>query len=141
MPTKGDFLNNNRYQILRVLSDQGGMGVVYLATDLSFHDTVVIKHSRFTEQFIKQQYPTLPPDQMRQFAERLRKAFAREARLLRGLKHPALPQVIDYFTVGDDQQFFVMEFIEGQDFDEMLEERKLQQKGLFAWAEVRDWAD
>ena len=141
MPTKGDFLNNNRYEILRVLSDEGGMGVVYLATDFSFNDTVVIKHSRFTEQFIKQQYPTLPPDQMRQLAERLRKAFAREARLLRGLNHPALPRVIDYFTVGDEQQFFVMDFIAGQDFNELLKECKQRQEAPFAWAEVRDWAD
>jgi serine/threonine protein kinase len=50
MSTKGDFLNNNRYEILRVLSEQGGMSVVYLATDLSLGDTVVIKHSRYTDE-------------------------------------------------------------------------------------------
>jgi serine/threonine protein kinase len=52
MPTEGDVLNH-RYRILRVLSDKGGMGVIYQATDLSFNNTVVIKHSRFTEQFLK----------------------------------------------------------------------------------------
>src|SRR5207302_6102521 len=114
MLSEGTVLKD-RYQILRVLSNKGGMGLIYQATDLSFKNTVVIKHSRFTEQFLKQQYPTLTPAQLRSHAEYLRKAFEREARLVRGLKHHALPSVIDYFTTGDGHQFFVMDFIPGKD--------------------------
>lgn len=44
----GDFLNYNRYQILHVLSNQGGMGMVYLATDRNLGDRVVVKQSRFS---------------------------------------------------------------------------------------------
>src|SRR5437773_8526080 len=125
MPTEGDFLHNHRYQILRLLS-AGGMGLIYQATDLSFKNTVVIKHSRFTEQFLKQQYPDLAPAQLRSHAAYLRKAFEREARLLRGLDHHAFPKVIDYFTSGDDQ-FFVMDFVPGKDLDELRKEREQRQ--------------
>lgn len=124
-----------------MLSDKGGMGVIYQATDLSFNNTVVIKHSRFTEQFLQQQYPALPPEQLRRLAEELRKAFEREARLLRGLKRDALPSVIDYFTTGDGNQFFVMDFIPGKDFGELLDERLRQNDGPFPLDQVLDWAD
>ncbi len=140
MPTEGDVLNH-RYRILRVLSDKGGMGVIYQATDLSFNNTVVIKHSRFTEQFLKQQYPAMSPDELRSHAEYLRKAFEREARLVRGLKHHALPSVIDYFTTGDGHQFFVMDFIPGKDFGELLDERLRQNHGPFPLDQALDWAD
>lgn len=140
MPTEGDILNQ-RYRILRVLSDKGGMGVIYQATDLSFNNTVVIKHSRFTEQFLKQQYAAMPPDDLRSHAEYLRKAFEREARLVRGLKHHALPTVIDYFTTGDGHQFFVMDFIPGKDFGELLDERLRQNHGPFPLDQALDWAD
>lgn len=140
MPIEGEVLNH-RYQILRVLSDKGGMGVIYQATDLTFNNTVVIKHSRFTEQFLKQQYPAMPPDELRSHAEYLRKAFEREARLVRGLKHHALPNVIDYFTTGDGHQFFVMDFIPGKDFGELLDERLRQNRGPFPLDQALDWAD
>jgi len=140
MPTGGDVLNH-RYRILRVLSDKGGMGVIYQATDLSFNNTVVIKHSRFTEQFLKQQYPAMSPDELRSHAEYLRKAFEREARLVRGLKHHALPGVIDYFTTGDGHQFFVMDFIPGKDFGELLDERMRQNHGPFPLDQTLDWAN
>lgn len=66
----GDILKD-RYQILRVLSDKGGMGVIYQAHDRNLNQTVVIKQSRFDQPF-------------------LRKAFEREAKLLCGLRHNAL---------------------------------------------------
>lgn len=140
MLTEG-YILNHRYQVLRVLSDKGGMGVIYQATDRNFNNTVVIKHSRFTEQFLKQQYPGMPSEQLRSQAEFLRKAFEREARLVRGLKHHALPSVIDYFTNGDGHQFFVMDFIPGKDLGEMLDERLQQSHEPFPLDQVLDWAD
>lgn len=44
MLTDGTVLQN-RYRILRKLSDKGGMGLVYLAEDLEMDDTVVVKQS------------------------------------------------------------------------------------------------
>jgi formylglycine-generating enzyme required for sulfatase activity/tRNA A-37 threonylcarbamoyl transferase component Bud32 len=117
------------------------MGVIYQATDLNFNNTVVIKHSRFTEQFLKQQYPAMSLEELRNLAEYLRKAFEREARLVRGLKHHALPSVIDYFTTGDGHQFFVMDFIPGKDFGELLDERMRQNHGPFPLDQTLEWAD
>ena len=53
MILKQNDLLNQRFQILRLLSEKGGMGLVYQATDLNLSGTVVIKQSRFTEQEFK----------------------------------------------------------------------------------------
>jgi serine/threonine protein kinase len=132
---------NNRYQILRVLSDKGGMGMIYQAHDLNLNGTVVIKQSRFSEQELQRQYPHLPAEQVRSQAEYLRKAFEREAKLLFGLRHSALPRVLDYFATPDGNQFFVMEFIPGTDFGELLSERLRQNQGPFPLDQVLGWAE
>ncbi len=116
-------LLNNRYRILRVLSDQGGMGVVYQAADQNFSDdTVVIKQSRFA-------------------TESLYKAFEREARLLYKLRQDALPRVIDYFPLENVGQFFVMDFIPGKDLADLLEDRLEKGEGPFPVDQVLRWAD
>jgi formylglycine-generating enzyme required for sulfatase activity len=140
MPTEGDVLNQ-RYQILRVLSDKGGMGVIYQAHDLNLNGTVVIKQSRFTEQELRRQFPHWPTQQVLGQVEYLRKAFEREAKLLFGLRHSALPRVLDYFATADGNQFFVMEFIPGKDFAELLAERLRQKQGPFPLEQVLDWAE
>lgn len=113
----------DRYQILRVLSEKGGMGVVYQATDLIFNHTVVLKQSRF------------PAGE-----KRLGEAFEREARLLNGLRHGALPHVSDYF-ISEDGQFLVMQFIPGKDLGELLDERLRRGEGPFPVTQVLRWAD
>ena len=132
---------NNRYRILRVLSDKGGMGVIYQAYDLNLNDTVVIKQSRFSEVELRRQFPHLSAEQVRSEAIYLRKAFEREAKLLFGLRHNALPRVLDYFAPPDGNQFFVMEFIPGKDFAELLGDRLRQNLGPFPHAQVLDWAE
>src|SRR6266508_1954779 len=140
MTAAGTILNN-RYKILGLLSGQGGMGVVYQATDLNLLDTVVIKQSRFNDEaFMRQKFPDLKGAALRSQSECLREAFEREARLLRGLRHNALPRVIDYFDL-DGQQSLVMEFIPGKDLGEMLTERLQNNQGPFPLHLVLDWAD
>ncbi len=111
---------NYRYQIDRILNDKGGMGVIYQATDLNLRGTVVLKKSRFVD-------------------EQSRAAFEREARLLYGLRHNALPRVIDYFLTEDQSQFFVMEFIPGKDLSELLSMRIERGEGPFPMDQVLDW--
>lgn len=106
----------NRYLILSLLG-QGGMGAVYLATDQRFGSTVALKQTLVN-------------------GENLRKAFEREARLLNGLRHAALPVVIDYFTEGEDA-FLVMQYIPGDDLYARLE----KSGGPFRYEEVLLWAD
>lgn len=106
----------NRYSIIGKIG-QGGMGTVYLATDLRFGSTVAIKESFYND-------------------PNLLKAFEREASLLNRLRHPALPKVSDHFAESDGQ-FLVMEYIAGEDLSELLEKRG----GAFPVSQVFDWAD
>jgi serine/threonine protein kinase len=108
-------LLQNRYRVTKQIG-QGGMGAVYVATDERFHSTVAIKQTFFDDPM-------------------LRKAFEREAHLLNHLRHVSLPRVSDHFVEGDGQ-FLVMEFIEGDELAELL-----QQRGAFPLAEVLRWAD
>ena len=113
-----------RYQIVRPIG-QGGMGTVYLAKDLRLGTPVALKESIFGD-------------------EGMLKAFEHEARLLAGLRHSALPKVFDHFAEGEGN-FLVMEYIAGNDLNEILEKRrkKLEPLGVpkpFEIEEVMNWA-
>lgn len=84
-----------RYQILSEIG-RGGMAVVYLGQDPSFHRQVAIK--------------VLPT----QFLENnlLRARFEREARTIATLEHPAIVPVHD-FGEQDGQLFLVMRYMPG----------------------------
>lgn len=110
-------LLQNRYRVSQQIA-KGGMGAVYLALDERFHSTVAIKETFFFDN------PTL------------RKAFEREAHLLNHLRHPALPKVSDHFIEGNGQ-YLVMEFIQGADLAQLLQERS----GALPLADVLRWAD
>ena len=96
---------------------QGGMGAVYEALDERLHRTVALKETLVE-------------------TEELRRAFAREARLLANLNHPALPKVIDHFSEGAGQ-YLVMEFIPGADLAHLLTERARP----YPFETVLRWAD
>jgi serine/threonine protein kinase len=115
MLTPGTILQN-RYCIVRQLG-QGGMGTVYEATDQRLRNKVALKETLFTD-------------------EPLRKQFEREAELLARLHHPALPVVIDHFP-EEEGQFLVMQYIDGEDFGEMLQHKN----EAFPLDHVLDWGD
>src|ERR1700742_2697642 len=98
-----DRVMQGRYRIISQVG-RGGMGTVYLARDENLNVSVALKQSILDEQ-------------------RLIEAFKREAHLLAGLRHSALPQVKDYF-VNESGQFLVMEYISGDDFGAILEKRQ-----------------
>jgi len=106
----------SRYRIVRLLG-QGGMGAVYEAIDERLETTVALKESLFAD-------------------ERLRKQFEREAKLLAGMHHPALPRVSDHFAEGDGQ-FLVMQFIPGFDLSQMM----ARKQGPFPPDQVLTWGD
>jgi serine/threonine protein kinase len=91
---------NNRYQIVKLLG-QGGMGAVYKAWDLNMEMPRALK-----ENF------DISPEAQRQ--------FKREAMLLGTLSHPNLPKVIDHFILPGQGQYLVMEFVDGENLDEVL---------------------
>ena len=115
MLTPGTVLQS-RYRIVRLLG-QGGMGAVYEAMDERLDTTVALKETLFAD-------------------ERLRKQFEREAKLLAGMHHPALPRVSDHFAEGEGQ-FLVMQFIPGDDLSQMM----ARKQGPFPPDQVLTWGD
>ena len=105
-----------RYRIVRRLGS-GGMGAVYEAIDRRLNITVALKESFAND-------------------HRLRRQFAREARMLAKLNHSSLPRVTDYFTESN-RVFLVMQFIPGPDLAEII----ARKRGPFPRQEVITWAD
>ncbi|MBP8948981.1 MAG: protein kinase [Candidatus Promineofilum sp.] len=93
----------NRYRIVSLLG-QGGMGAVYRAWDLNLRVPVALKENLDLSLVSREQ-------------------FEREALLLAQLNHPNLPRVTNHFTVAGQGQYLVMEFIDGQDLQQVLEAR------------------
>ncbi len=120
-----DTLLLGRYRIQRQIG-KGGMGTVFLAKDENLGITVAVKQNFFTD-------------------ARLIEAFKREARLLAGLRHSALPRVIDHF-LDITGQYLVMEYIPGEDLGSNLEKRKKEIEPIdeakpFSVDEVVKWAE
>ena len=105
---------NNRYRIDGLLG-QGGMGSVYRAWDLVLRIPVALKENLDTSAAAQKQ-------------------FSEEALILARLNHPGLPRVIDYFSIPNQAEYLVMDFVEGQDLDEILEQSNssLQSPGIAA---------
>jgi serine/threonine protein kinase len=115
-PLAPDTVLQDRYRIVRQLG-RGGMGAVYEALDQRLQITVALKETLSAE-------------------ESMRRQFEREARLLAGMQHPALPRVSDHFVEGD-RAFLVMQFIGGVDLAKII----AQQPGPFPPDQVIAWAD
>ena len=116
MLTPNSTLQHGRYRIIRPIG-QGGMGAVYEAYDNNLRNHVALKEALVGE-------------------ANFRRAFEREAQRLDRLRHVALPSVKDHFTEGGGQ-YLVMEYIEGQDLNQMLKQRKQP----FPVSDVLSWAN
>jgi serine/threonine-protein kinase len=75
---------------------QGGMGVVYQATDTALERQVAIK--------------SIPPGLARD--ETVRSRFIREAKLLAALNHPGIATIHDIIDDGQSNSYLVMEYME-----------------------------
>jgi formylglycine-generating enzyme required for sulfatase activity/serine/threonine protein kinase len=93
---------HNRYRIVKLLG-QGGFGTMYRAWDTTLGRPCALKENLDA-------------------APEIQRQFLREAKILANLNHPNLPRVTDYFIEGQGQ-YLVMDYIEGQDLQEMLEAR------------------
>ncbi|MCM1121371.1 MAG: protein kinase [Eubacterium sp.] len=111
MIEQGTILDNT-YQIIKPIGSGGG-GEIYLADHLRLEKTVVIKK-------IKDSVKGLIADRG-------------EADVLKNLRHPYLPQITDYF-IENNQVYTVMEYIEGESFQQLLEAgRKFAAKDIVKW--------
>ncbi len=97
-PSTGQILHD-RYRIVRLLG-QGGFGAVYRAWDTTLDRPVALKENLETSLEAQRQ-------------------FMREAKLLANLSHPNLPRVTDYFILPERGQYLVMDFVEGEDLQEI----------------------
>lgn len=93
------------YQVSSLLGE-GGMGKVYLATDTLLGRTVAIKNLNVNL--------TSQP----QFLER----FKNEAKTLARLSHPNIALLYNYLQ-KDDDYFMVMEYVEGQNLDQLIRKK------------------
>ena len=113
-----------RYEIIKVLG-VGGMGSVYLAQDLRF--TGVIRRCA-----LKEMTSSTPDPHIRRLAV---ESFSREANLLVQLNHPGIPKIYDFFTEAV-RSYLVMEYVEGEDLENVLENIE----GMLKEELVLDWA-
>jgi serine/threonine protein kinase/Tol biopolymer transport system component len=95
MTLEKNVLLHNRYRIVEILG-QGGMGSVYRAIDENLGVVIALKENLFTTDEYSRQ-------------------FRLEAVILANLRHPNLPRVSDHIVLGDQGQYLVMDFIEGED--------------------------
>jgi len=101
MPLQTGTILNDRYRILSILG-QGGFGAVYRAADMTLKRPCAVKENLDTS-----------PEAGRQ--------FEKEAIVLAQLSHPNLPHVQDHFTIPDQGQYLVMDFIEGEDLQTIIQ--------------------
>ena len=94
--------------LISQLLQEGGMGAIYLATDLTAGRVCIIKE--MLDQF------TNPQER-----EKAIQAFHREADMLEDVRHPRVPEFYGHFT-ENDRHYLVMEYVEGQDLEALLEQ-------------------
>jgi serine/threonine protein kinase len=116
---------DNRYQIIRQLG-QGGFGRTYLAEDKKkSHETCVLKEFA-------------PQVQQQQDLQKAKELFEREANVLKKLQHPQIPRFHASLQVNigtKDFFFLVQDYVDGDNFDQLLEQRRSQGK-VFSEEEV-----
>ena len=113
-----------RYKILETRA-VGGMAIIYRAQDLRFEQA-----SRLCA--VKQMHYVDPDPVQRDVTMQY---FEREANILASLSHPAIPSIFDYFS-EENRLYLVMEYIDGQDLDQVIEEspEPLPQEEVVDWA-------
>jgi predicted ATPase len=96
----------DRYTLDRQIG-AGGMGTVYLCTDIQTEDRVALKR-------LHRNRIEIQPE----LAER----FVREADALRTLNHPNIVKAFEHFEFDGDH-YIVMEYVEGQDLSDLIVNR------------------
>jgi serine/threonine protein kinase/formylglycine-generating enzyme required for sulfatase activity len=117
--------------IERVLGS-GGFGITYLARDKRLGRQVVIKEN-LPAQFCWRDTTSLtvqPRQSSGEDADNFRysmESFEKEAATLASLDHPGIVKVLRSFE-ANGTAYFVMPFVEGVTFDEVMREREVQQR-------------
>ena len=117
----GSTLQNGKYEIQRVLG-QGGFGVTYLALQQGLNRTVAIKEF-FMENFCVRNadthHVTVATEGSREFVERYRNKFLKEARNIAKLEHPNIVSIIDVFE-ENSTAYYVMKYAQNGSLDDKV---------------------
>jgi serine/threonine protein kinase len=102
---------------------QGGFGITYKATDTRLSRPVAIKEFFLSGQCVRQgknvvPVPTVKPQDYQDF----RREFIEEARILAKVEHQNKVKIYDVFE-ENNTAYMVMEFIEGKNLLDLLNER------------------
>ena len=109
-PTLGVGSNiDGRYELLEVIG-KGGFGIIYRARQVSTGDLVAVK-VMLGRRMIKQD-----------FAEQAQRRFKREMTLVGQLDHPNIVRLIDSGSLESGLMYMVLEYIEGRNLAEVLED-------------------
>lgn len=115
----GVVVRNGTLTIVRQLAI-GGLSAVYLGK--LTNKLVVLKES------------VVPEDAASELKEKAQEMFARQARLLMELDHPAITRVLDYF-VESGRTYLMLDYINGQDLRQYVKQHGVVRESL-----VLDWA-
>lgn len=116
----GHALQKGRVEVVRQLAF-GGLSAIYLA-HIQKTDLVVLKEAVV--------HAKADPDVKRQAEQHLE----REAKILSGLRHPHIAQVLDHF-VEEERHYLVLEYVSGQDLRQYI-----KQNGAQDVSKVVQWA-
>lgn len=113
------FVLDRKYEIIQYIG-HGGMSIVYRASDRRLNKTWAVKEFRKTGEQMKD--------------EVFRKSLLKEANLMKGLDHRALPRIVDIIE-ADDTIFIVMDFIEGEDLKALMKRQghPMSQEDVIDW--------
>lgn len=118
---------NRRWQVLEKLA-QGGMGKVFLATDLNLsklgHEKRLCIVKQLRDDFFHQEDRKLAV-----------KFFLREAQVLSTLNHPNIVAILDFFQ-EEENFYLVLEYVRGKNLEEMM----LTRDAPFDSVQVIKWA-
>lgn len=124
-PLAEGILLANRYKIAKKIGG-GGMGAVYLATDLNLGNT-----QRAVKEMVQSH---IEEDQQAKAID----DFRRESMILSTLDHPSIPTIYDYFYDEVESRFYlVMKYISGGDLASRLRavpEGRIDERTVTEWA-------